>query len=258
MIAGGIAYLEQGEGETVIFLHGIGGEAEAFLPLMARLSGYRCIAWNMPGYRDSAPLAQGFSFAALSEALGAFLDRLKAEPVHLVGHSIGGMLALEHAVRQPGQVESLALIGTTPAFGGRDDSFKKAFLEARLAPLERGLGMEQMGAQAAPHLVGPGAGAAVVEEIGAAIGRVPEATWRGILECLVTFDRRSDLARLPHPCCLIAGEHDSNAPARTMARMAEALPDADYRALPGIGHMIPQEAPETVAAILQGFWEDLA
>ncbi len=256
MRAAEIAYVAQGEGPVVLFLHGIGGAPEGFRGVMD-LPGHRAVAWYMPGYGDSARGVWPPSFASMSLSLAGFIGALGADRVHLVGHSIGGMLALEHAVRRPEQVAGLTLIGTTPAFGGRDDSFRQAFLQARLGPLDAGQTMEEMAQQAAPALVGPATDEAVISEVAETLAAIPEQTWRGILECLVTFNRRDDLGAVNLPCCLIAGTHDTNAPAKTMAKMAERLPDARYHELPGIGHMIPQEAPEKVSAILAAFLEDL-
>ncbi|MEM1388790.1 MAG: alpha/beta hydrolase [Pseudomonadota bacterium] len=254
MIAAGISYRERGAGQPVVMLHGIGSDAAAFADLMAALPDARCIAWSMPGYDASPALSSDPpTFAALSVALSRFLEALAMPRVHLVGHSIGGMLALEHAMRVPEQVETLTLIGTTAAFGGRDDSFKEAFLTARLAPLDVGLTMAEMGVEAAPHLCGPNTSAATLAAVAEGIGRVPEATWRAILQCLVTFNRRDDLSAIPHRTCLIAGTHDSNAPAKTMARMADTLPNAALHTLKEIGHMIPQEAPGRVAEIMRKF-----
>lgn len=252
MILGGIEYFEAGEGPAVVFLHGIGGEAELFSGHLD-LPGYRGVAWNMPGYGQSERGAWPPSFASLSLALAGFVGALGEERVHLVGHSIGGMLALEHAVRRPEQVASLTLIGTTPAFGGRDDSFKRAFLEARLGPLEAGQSMAEMADRSAPDLVGPEAEPGCVADIAQAMGRVPLETWRGILECLVTFNRREEIGSVEMPVCLIAGSADTNAPAKTMARMAEKMSGAEYHELEGIGHMIAQEAPVQVAEILRDF-----
>ena len=136
----------------------------------------RVLAWSMPGYGQSAPL-EALTFQALSAALSQFLAALGLARVHLVGQSIGGMIALDHALRRPGEVASLTLIGTTPAFGGRDDSFKDAFLKARLAPLEAGQTMAQMAAEAAPRLVGQ----AAPPEVIAAVARPLAATTEAVL-----------------------------------------------------------------------------
>lgn len=251
--AAGISYLEAGDGQPVVFLHGIGGGAESFAPQLA-VAADTCTlrAWDMPGYGESDPVTP-LTFETLSNSLSDFLAALAVQRAHLVGHSIGGMVAIDHALRRPAQVATLSLIGTTPAFSGRDDSFKNAFLKARMEPLERGLTMPEMAREAAPHLVGPDPKPGVVDNIADILGRVPETTWRAILECLVTFNRRDDLHRVTQPCLLIAGEHDTNAPARTMEKMAEKLPNAEFHVIKGAGHMINQEAPDRVNALIRDF-----
>ena len=155
---------------------------------------------------------------------------------------------------EPDRTRSLALIGTTPSFGGRDESFREEFLKARLAPLEAGMTMVEMAARAAPAVCGPNAARDVIAAVKRPMADVPEATWRAILECLVTFNRRGDLARMTMPACLIAGSEDRNAPARTMEKMAEKMPAAEHHLIEGAGHMINQEAPAEVNAILTEFY----
>lgn len=249
-IAAGIEYVEAGQGAPVICLHGIGGDWSSFAPQIGALPG-RVISWSMPGYGGSAPI--DLTFENLSRSLSDFMTALGLDKAHLVGQSIGGMVAMEHAARRPDQVLSLSLIGTTPSFGGRDDSFKEAFLKARLAPLEAGQSMAEMAEGSASNLVGPIADAACIAAVEAPMAQVPEATWRAILPCLTTFNRRADLAAMIMPACLIAGTHDQNAPARTMEKMTEKMPNAAYHLIAGAGHMINQEAPDQVNQILSAF-----
>ena len=287
MIAAGVEYDVAGTGPPVLCLHGIGGGIDSFRPQMdaavanpgsgsvsrnethdgsgvtagtagresvtPALNGFQVVAWNMPGYGASTAAVWPPGFADLSSALGDFIAATGHETVHLVGQSLGGMLALEHALRRPEQVSSMVLIGTTPGFGGRDSSFGDAFLEARLAPLDAGVGMAGLAKAAAPGLVGPMASPDVIRSIETLLASVTEETWRGILRCLVTFDRRCDLERIAQPCCLIAGSHDRNAPARTMKKMAEKMPCAEYHMIENAGHMINQENPERTNAIIGRF-----
>ena len=90
------------------------------------------------------------------------------------------------------------------------------------------------------------------------MANVPEPVWRDILACLTTFNRREETGKLTMPACLIAGTEDRNAPAKTMEKMAAAMPDAEYHLIEGAGHMINQEAPERVNAILSAFYGRLA
>ena len=257
MIAADIEYNESSEGQTIVFLHGIGGNLDSFATQMAGLKNFRSIALNLPGYGQSSRGKWPPSFESLSARLSDFIKALQLGSVHLVGHSIGGMLAIEHSVRNPKQVRSLSLIGTTPSFGGRDQSFREQFLKARLAPLDAGQSMAEMASHAVPHLLGPDAKRDVIVKVQSQLASVTEETWRSILQCLVTFNRRDDLDKIAAPCCIIAGNCDQNAPAKTMEKMADNLPNAQFHVLEDVGHMINQEAPGVVNAILEDFLGEL-
>ncbi|MFK7874595.1 MAG: alpha/beta fold hydrolase [Paracoccaceae bacterium] len=253
----GLSYKVAGQGSrTLLCLHGIGTDASSFHHQMSAFADTRVVAWNMPGYGASEVRQMPPDFAHLSQRLQALIDGLGG-PVHLLGQSIGGMLALDHALRVPHQVASISLVATTPRFGGRDDSFKAAFLKARLDPLDQGQTMAQMAAETAPHLVGPDADPLEIKQIEAALARVPEATWRGILQCLVTFDRARDLGDLACPAMLVAGSVDRNAPVKTMEKMAARIPNAQVHVLDGAGHMLHQEQPQMFNALLSNFLNEM-
>lgn len=240
-------------GPPVLCLHGIGGDRTSFADQLGQLGGRRVIAWNMPGYGGSDPLMQ-MDFAALSGAVVALLDALGIATVHLVGQSIGGMIAQEVAIRSSDRIASLGLIATTPAFGGRDDSFRQAFVAARLGPLDAGADMATLAQQAIPALIGPAASAEMRQLAIAAMGRIDETAFRQVVSCLVTFNRRADQHRISQPCCLIAGSHDTNSPARVMAKMADGLANATFHIVDQAGHLVNSECPATVNEILTAFF----
>ncbi|MGB0208089.1 MAG: alpha/beta fold hydrolase [Candidatus Puniceispirillaceae bacterium] len=241
------------DGAPVICLHGIGGHASNFEQMTAHLGGYACWCVNLPGYGDSAPLNVPSDFEHLSYWLGQIISQLDRGAVHLVGHSIGGMIGLEHACRQPEQIASLSMLGATSAFGGKDDSFKKAFLEARLAPLDTGTTMQQMAEQAIDHLVGSSCDEAARIAGITSLAQVDEPVWRDILRCLVNFNRRDDIAAIKTPVCIIAGEEDTNAPARTLQKMAQTFLHAEFHCLKAAGHLLPLESPAEIGQIINRF-----
>ncbi len=253
--AAGINYDEAGEGSTtIVCLHGIGGDSASFEPQLTCLSSdYRIISWNMAGYGGSESL-ETVTFPALAEKLCEFLDALNIDKAHLCGQSVGGMVAMETASLFPERVASLVLIGTTSAFGGRDDSFKEQFVAARLKPLDEGLSIGDLAEKFVPEITGPIASAETVAAATASMAAVPESTYRDIIRCLVTFNRRTDIENFTMPTCLIAGEHDQNAPAKTMARMAEKIPNAEYHEISGAGHLINLEAGQESNQILHAFY----
>ena len=240
------AFLEHGAGAPLALLHGIGGAAHLWAPVHGR----RTLAWNQPGYGRTA-LPDPLTFAALADALARDLDAAGVERADLVGHSMGGMIALEFALAHPERVERLVLYATTPAFGGRDPAFARDFLAARLGPLDAGRSMAECAATLAGGMCAPGADPAAEPAAIAAMAEVPEATYRATLACLATFDRRSGLPRLAAPTVLIAGEQDAVAPPRTMQRMAEAIAGARLIVVPGAGHLAHLEQPAAFGAALE-------
>jgi pimeloyl-ACP methyl ester carboxylesterase len=189
----------------------------------------------------------------MAAELAAALDVLRAERVILLGHSIGGMVALEFAATFPERLRALILSATTPTFGSRDGTFQREFVQARLGPLDAGQTMAQIAANSAPRLVGSAAAPEAVPTLVRLMSEIPEATFRAAVACLVTFDRRGDLARIAVPTLLIAGEEDTNAALKTMTRMAGTIPGARFEVLRGIGHLAPLECADLYAEIVRRF-----
>lgn len=248
-------HIERGQGPSAIFLHGIGGDGTSWLPELEALAGHwRAVAWDMPGYGGSPTLPE-MNFPALAGALKDLLGRLGIERAHLVGHSIGGMVALEFAVRFPESVESLVLYATSPAFGKADGDWQRDFLKARLGPLDAGKRMAELAPSIVESLVGDNPDKRGIARATAAMARVPEDAYRAAMQCLVTFDRRDALAGIAVPVLVLAGEKDDNAPAAMMERMAEKIPGARFRVIPGAGHLAHFEKPEAFRILLDAFLE---
>ena len=233
-----------------LLLHGIGGRAALWAPTVAALAPRPVIAMDMPGYDGRHPALT--SFAALADAAVALFEG----QADLVGHSLGGMIALEIALRHPERVRRLVIVASSPAFGSRDPAFREAFLAARQKPLDEGQGMAGVAAALVPAMLGPAADPADGPAAAiAAMASVNEAAYRTTLSLLTSFDRRADLPRVTQPTLLIAGEADGTAPPRGMARMAEAMPNARLLVIPGVGHLLPLEAPGAFHRALLDFLE---
>ena len=230
----------------VLLLHGIGGRASLWAPSVLALAPRRVVAFDMPGYDGASPAAT--DFPALADAAMRGMPRMD-----VVGHSLGGMLALEIALRHPARVRRLVLVASSAAFGARDPVFAETFITARQQPLDEGLGMAGVAAALVPTMLGPLADPGAAPAAIAGMASVNEAAYRATLRLLTGFDRRADLPRITQPTLLIAGGADATAPPRGMARMVEALPDARLLVLPGVGHLLPLEAPDAFHAALLGF-----
>ena len=243
-----------GGGPTVLMLHGIGGGHLAFAPQVETLasSGYRAVAWDMPGYGHSAPI-EPYTFKGLAASCIALIESLKCGDVTLVGHSMGGMVAQEVVARRPELVSKLVLAGTSPSFGKPDGDWQRSFIAERTAPLDAGLTMAELAARLVPEMAGPEALPEGLKLAKHCMALVNPSTYRRALEALVTFDRRANLSRIVVPTLLIAGEHDRNAPPAVMKKMAGAIPHSTYIELAGVGHLQNLEAPDDFDGMLLNF-----
>jgi 3-oxoadipate enol-lactonase len=237
----------------LIFLHGIGGAARAWRSQIARFGeSYRAIAWDMPGYGGSAPLANP-SIATLADALQDFLQQVSANRPVLVGHSIGGMIVQQWLTKHPRVAAAVVLAQTGPAFGKADGDWQKQFVEARFGPLDRGETMQSLAPTLVKELVGENPDAGGMEIARECMGSVPEASYRAMVLALLGFDQRKALGKIAVPTLVLAGSRDMNAPAPMMAKMATYIPSAAYVELKGSGHLVNLEQPEAFDAALDQF-----
>ncbi len=257
MTSGVPGTLEKGTGSAVVMLHGIGGCAEVWRPQVEAFGEpHRALAWDLPGY-GATPALDGTSFAAIADALAALLDRTGIGTCHLIGHSLGGMVAQEFAARHPGRLASLILSATSPAFGNPDGDFQRKFVAARLDPLEAGQDMAAVARDVVPTLVGPDADVDGTELAIACMSKVPESTYRAMVAALVTFDRRDTLAAIAVPTLVLAGSLDRQASAKMMERMAAKIPGSRFVCLNHVGHLANLENPDAFNRAVTGFLEDV-
>ena len=237
----------------LVFLHGIGGAARAWRGQLDFFKHrYRAIAWDMPGYGGSA-LLPTVSIAALADALRDFLGQVGATKPILVGHSIGGMIVQQLLGKHSRIASAIVLAQTSPAFGKPDGDWQKAFIEARLGPLDRGETLASLAPSLVKELVGDDPDIGGIELARDCMACVPDATYRATMLAMLGFDQRNRLKDIVVPSLLLSGSKDKNAPAPMMAKMATYIPSAEYVELKGVGHLANLERPGAFNAALDAF-----
>ena len=232
----------------LVFLHGVGGGHhawEAQLPYFSGL-GYPSHAWDQPGYGHS-PIVEPYDLEHVSASLARLIESLGREPVVLVGHSMGGLIAQETYARHPKLIKALALCFTSPAFAGGSSDFTKQFIAARIGPLDEGKTMAQIAAKLIPTM---GSNSKLAEQI---MAGVPPDTYRKAVKLLTTFDRRKELASIRVPTLVVAGSEDKTAPPAVMEKMAQKIPGAEYVLMQGCGHLGPMDQPDAFNDALHFF-----
>ncbi|MEZ4989311.1 MAG: alpha/beta hydrolase [Saprospiraceae bacterium] len=107
-----IAYIDEGQGDhTLLFLHGLGSNLQAWQKNINQLkSNYRCIALDLPGYGKSGKGNYASDMTFFARSVRAFIDTIELEKVVLVGHSMGGQIAMHIVLNNPNRIEKLVLV----------------------------------------------------------------------------------------------------------------------------------------------------
>lgn len=234
---------------TIVLLHGFTQTGGSWAATIAALGErYRALAPDIRGH-GSRCAAEPVTF----DAVAADVLALAPERFALAGYSMGGRIALDVALRAPGRVSRLILIGASP--GLRDGEERRARRVADEALADR-LGREGIEAFAAewaalplladqPHEVAAAARAERLRQSPAGLAAALRGLGTGAMEPL--WDR---LGELSMPVTLIAGERDAKF--RAIAQQMEAaIPRAALHVVPGAGHAVQLERPGAVAELLQ-------
>ena len=187
--------------------------------------------------------------------LGTFLDSRGVATAHVVGHSIGAVLATALCRKKPTTVLSLTLLHPIPGFGGLAEADQAAQRAARLSGVDT-LGMAAFVEGWAPTILGSESGADVLEQAVAIMRDIPEATYRDMVEVISSGDLFTDLPKLRAPALVIAGRDDGIAPEESCRAVAEGMANAKLIALDGIGHYLPLENPALFQRTLDAFLAD--
>ena len=245
--AGTLRFLRQGDGgDAVVLLHGFGGDLNNWLfNLDALADGRTVFALDLPGHGGSVKRADGL--AALTGAVREFLDEEGIGRAHLVGHSMGGLVAAAVAREEPGRVASLTLVDSAGLGEEIDREYVDGFVAAtsrrELKPVLQRLFADQ-------ELVTR----SMVDDVlrYKRIDGVDQALHALAAELFPDGrqQRTLDLEAYDGPVLVIWGEQDAVIP----AAHADAAPErAETKVLAGAGHSPHLESAGEFNRIVAGF-----
>jgi 3-oxoadipate enol-lactonase len=241
--------VQRGEsGPPVVLLHALGLDWRMWEQVMDRLAeGRRVYAYDIRGHGHAQGSPSPFTLREAGDDLIGVLDALGIERAHVVGLSYGGGIAQVAAAAHPERIASLALLATT------DHAFEAFEGRARSGEVDG------MAAQVVPSLTRwftPAALAANPWPVRYARERVLRGNptdWAAAWRAFKGIDVQGTPADLDVPKLVLAGELDASTTPEIMKGVAERLPGAVYRELPGTPHMQSLERPELVAEALDAF-----
>jgi len=247
---------DEGEGDAVVCVHGLGGSTNTFTPLMTALARHRVIRVDMPGSARSQRVEGPLTIERFVETLLSVCTRLNVERAHWVGHSLGTIVCQHVAVKAPKLVRSIALFG--PLIAPPEAARTAIRARAAKARAEGTAGMHEI----ALGLLNGAISAETRQRSPLAVAFVRESLMRQDADAYArTCDALAEASaaaveRIEAPVLLVTGDEDGVAPPQQVRAFADKLHSAKSTrvvVLPKCGHWTPIERPEDCARELRDF-----
>ena len=248
-----IAVEIDGDGDAVLMIHGLGSSSNLWTPVMPVLARYRTIRPDLPGAARSSRVEGPLSIERFVSAMLRVAQEVGVERAHVVGHSLGTIIAMHLAVAAPKLVRSLALFG--PLLAPPD--------LIRPGIRARGAKARDEGDTALQEIANTLVQGATSSETKAtrpvAVALVREFLMRQSADgyarsCAALADAEAaDINKIVCPTLLATGDEDTIAPAGMVRQVAERLPGCRLEILRGCGHWTTIEKPAECGDLLQRF-----
>ena len=241
--AGSIRYAKRGDGaQTVVLVHGFGGDLDNWLFNIDALAGKtKVYALDLPGHGQSTKTLGEPSLAKLSHDLIGFMDSVGIDSTHLVGHSMGGAIALKTALDAPERVKSLTLISSAALGAEINEAFINGFVAAAnrrdLKPVVEQLFNDPK--LVSRQLLDDLLKYKRLDGVGEALSSLARALFANGRQASVLA---GNLAKMRPPAIVIWGANDRIIP----SSHAAALGNARVEVIEGAGHMVQMEKASRV------------
>jgi pimeloyl-ACP methyl ester carboxylesterase len=263
-VFGGVACIYQANRtatQTIVLVHGLNGRAlndwQYQIPVLA--TRYHVLTFDLPGFGDSGKGVANYSPREYSRFLHYIIDRYTSGKVMLVGHSMGGAIALRYAASYPQSIEKLVLVDVAGVLhrmayarqlakgwmqsNGSDDGRFLSFAD-RMA--------NKLLSKAEP-LTGPIAEFMARQLLKRELLNVDPSVISALT--LVNENLSDALRQIDLPTLIVWGQDDLVAPQRTARVLLEYLPNAKFSVIPGASHIPMQEQPEKFNHLFMAYLE---
>ena len=252
-----IGYTDEGRGVPLLFVHGFPLSRGAWQKQIDTLrSSYRVIAPDLRGFGESETGTGPVTMARYADDLHVLLQELVTGPAVLIGHSMGGYVALAFVRQYPAMVHGLVLVSTK---AGKDTPEAAA---GRRATAEK---VQAMGVpvvidtMASKMLAANNHDRALAEQV---CGFMAPSKPAGVIGALLGMAERPDataeLARISVPTLVITGADDTLISPTESEKLAQAIPGSQLNIIPHAGHLVASEQPDKFNYVLEEWLDRVA
>ncbi|TPQ22655.1 alpha/beta fold hydrolase [Streptomyces sporangiiformans] len=246
-----VRFVREGRGPAVLLLHGSGSSLDTFDEVAARLRpAYEVIRLDLPGFGLTGPRPdRDYRIESYVAFVARFLDGQSVDTCMVAGNSLGGNIAWNFALTHPERVRRLVLMNSTGYVGKSLPVAMRLARNPLTRPLLRRAGSRGMVARNVRGMVGPDftVPEAMVDRMHAMMSRPGNRAAFIDLARTDQADRTPELRRLRVPTLVLRGDGIDG------QHFARDIPGSQDIVLPGIGHLMPEEAPTRVAGAMLEF-----
>ncbi len=245
-------YEHHGHGPDVTLIHGVGNRSDDWEAVISQFRGrFRTLRYDLRGHGRSAILPGPYEMADFVEDLRELMDSLDIGKTHLVGFSLGGLIAQAFALTHPDRLDRLAILGSV---SGRTEEEKKRVAD-RLEFIKTSPPSDYFAQSVERWFTEPfrAANLDLVEKKKQLISAMDPAAYAAAYRVLATSDFADRLPEISASTLVMTGENDIGSNPRMAALMHKRIPNSRLVILPALRHSILVEAPEVVGGILREF-----
>jgi pimeloyl-ACP methyl ester carboxylesterase len=246
--------VKEGQGRPLVFIHGWAASSQFWKHQISFFSQTnQVIAYDLRGHGDSDKPEKGYRVSDHVQDLKALVAKYQISDPVLVGHSLGGMIALQYTLDHSTKPHALVLVGTSPRpVGSRKRSIQFSFLRFMIW-----LSRKRASKFTEKELFAPNVDPELVEWVNGESMRTPTNVILQILQDVKHFDVISRLSEITVPTLIINGEFDRAVEPTIGAQMQQLLPQARIQVVSGAGHNCMLEEYSQFNLILQKFLGEL-
>ena len=248
-------YELEGPGPTVLLLHPVGLDLTWWQPQVEALrSEFQVLRLDFRGHGESAVAPPPYTIVDLANDAQELLQALATDAVHVIGLSLGGMVAQELALQHPADVRSLILTNTLCTLPAE----ARQAMQARGEAAQKG-GMAVVIEPTVERWFTPGfLGSPVVERCRARLLAHDVGAWTATWNAIADMDTLSRLGEIHVPTLVTTGDADVSTPVSVARVIADRIEGATLRIMPGAPHMAPYERPELFNPLMLEFLHSVA
>ncbi|MFX0167821.1 MAG: alpha/beta fold hydrolase [Candidatus Hodarchaeota archaeon] len=243
-----------GDGPPLVFIHGWAASQRFWKHQIQQFrASYRVLAYDLRGHGDSDKPKTGYQVSDHVEDLKTLLKCEKINNPVLIGHSLGGIIALQYTLENIELPRALVLVGTNP----RPVSSLKRSIQMSLLSWMIRMSRTRASKYTRTQIFGPDVDPSLIDWVNQDSLRTPTFVVRQTLKAVKAFNVQNRLTEITVPTLIINGEFETTVDTKTVTQMLEDLPQGQFVSIPRSGHNVMLEQPKAFGVALAAFLQQV-